>query len=449
MTNKDKKPTIAIVGRTNVGKSTLFNALAEENKAMISAIPGTTRDRNFSDCIWRGRLIEIIDTGGYERKKETPIDAGIKDQIQIAVSEADLVFFLVNIRDGIIQEDIEFAKQIRKTKKPTILVANKADKKELMDRAEDPTWKKLGFGLPVPVSATTGVGVGDLLDRAYELLEKENLEPAPVEKIDALKMAVIGKPNAGKSSLINALCGSPRMIVSEIAFTTREPQDTYLNYRGEDYLLIDTAGIRKRSKITKSLEKTGVQKSRQAIERADIILLVLDISQSITAQDKTLADLARDSGKGLIIVANKWDLLKDKSPRSAKQFGDYIYDRLNFISWAPIIFASAKDRKNVLKIFELAKDVQQERRREISANALDKFLKTAIKQAKPIGGSGMTTAPYIHAIHQLGTKPPEFEIVVKRKHVLHPNYLKYLERKLREKFGFEGTPVIVKSRSLK
>ncbi|NIP32352.1 ribosome biogenesis GTPase Der [Candidatus Saccharibacteria bacterium] len=459
MTTNTKKPLIAIVGRTNVGKSTLFNTLAEENKAMVSAIPGTTRDRAFADCVWRGKLIQVIDTGGFERKKSakggsasggiTAIEKGIKEQIQIALDEADLVFFLVNIRDGVLAEDLDFARELRKIKKPIIFIANKADKKDLMLRAKDPEWKKLGFGEPVPISATTGIGVGDLLEDAYAEFKKLKLEPQPAEKIDALKVAIIGKPNAGKSSLVNALCDEPRMIVSDIAFTTREPQDTFISYKDKNYLLIDTAGLRKRAKIKKGLEKIGTERTREILEDADIILLVLDISESLGTQDKNLADLAVKSEKGLIIIANKWDLIKNKTPKSPKEFTNYILSRLNFIFWAPILFISAKDKKNTPKIFGLIEDVQKERKREITHNALDKFLKSAIKRAKPIGGTGMTTAPYIHTMKQTGTKPPSFEVVVKTKHVLHGNYLKYLEKQLREKFGFAGTPVIIKSRSRK
>lgn len=447
MTTNTKKPLIAIVGRTNVGKSTLFNTLAEKNKAMVSAIPGTTRDRAFADCVWRGKLIQVIDTGGFERKNKTSIEKGIKEQIQIALDEADLVFFLINIRDGVTAEDLDFARELRKTKKPIFFVANKADKKDLMLRVKNPEWKKLGFGEPIPISATTGIGVGDLLDKAYDKFKTMKLEPQPAKEIDALKVAIIGKPNAGKSSLVNAMCNEPRMIVSDVAFTTREPQDTFISYEDRNYLLIDTAGLRKRAKIKGDLEKIGTERTREIIEDADVILLVLDISQSLGTQDKNLADLATTSEKGLIIIANKWDLIKNKTPKSPKEFTNYIFSRLNFIFWAPILFVSAKDKKNTPKIFGLIEDVQKERQREITHNALDKFLKSAIKRAKPIGGTGMTTAPYIHTMKQTGIKPPSFEVVVKTKHVLHPNYLKYLEKQLREKFGFAGTPVIIKSRS--
>ena len=449
MTTDPKKPLIAIVGRTNVGKSTLFNTLAEKNKAMVSAIPGTTRDRAFADCIWRGKLVGVIDTGGFERKKETAIDRGIKDQIQIAIKDADLIFFVVSIRDGITTEDLDFSRQLRKIKKPIILLTNKADKKELIMRAEDNEWKKLGLGKPIPISATTGIGVGDLLDATYKELKKIKKEPLTIEEIDALKVAIIGKPNAGKSSLVNAMCGEPRMIVSDIAFTTREPQDTFISYNGKNYLLIDTAGLRKRSKIKKGLEKIGTERTRDVLEDADVILFVVDISENLGTQDKNLADLAAKSEKGLILIANKWDLVKEKTTHSSKKYMTYLASKLNFIFWAPVLFTSAKDKKNVKKIFNLIEEVQIERTREITANALDKLLKSSMKRAKPIGGTGMTIAPYIYSMKQLGIKPPRFEVVVKTKHVLHDNYLKYLSKKIREKFGFSGTPVIVKSRSRK
>lgn len=449
MKANSKKPLIAIVGRTNVGKSTLFNTLAEKNKAMVSAIPGTTRDRAFADCIWRGKLIGVIDTGGFERKKETAIDRGIKEQIQIALKEADIIFFIVSIRDGITTEDLDFSRQLRKIKKPIILLTNKADKKELMLRSENNEWKKLGLGKPIPISATTGLGVGDLLDETFKELKKIKKEPLSIEEIDALKVAIIGKPNAGKSSLVNAMCDEPRMIVSDIAFTTREPQDTFISYNGKNYIVIDTAGLRKRAKIKKGLEKIGTDRTRDILEEADVILFVVDISKDIGAQDKNLADLAEKSKKGLIIIANKWDLIKEKTTHTSKKYINYLALKLNFISWAPILFTSAKDKKNVKKIFSLIEEVHTERTREIADNALDKLLKSAMRRSKPIGGTGMTTAPYIYTMKQVGIKPPRFEVEVKSKHVLHDNYLKYLSKKIREKFGFSGTPVIIRSRSRK
>jgi len=449
MKNISEKPIIAIVGRTNVGKSTLFNTLAEENKALVSAIPGTTRDRAFADCVWRGQIIQIIDTGGFEKKNKSIIDTGIKTQIQLALEQADLIFFVANIRDGVLPEDTEFARALQKINKPVIFIANKADKKELTLRAKDPEWQKLGFGDPLPISATTGLGVGDLLDDAYKKLNEINKKPQPIVEIEALKIGIFGKPNAGKSSLINALLNEERMIVSDLAFTTREPQDTFVSYQGKDFVLIDTAGIRKQAKIKKGLEAKGVQKTKNILESIDVALLVIDISESIGAQDKNLANLIHESGKGLIIIANKWDLIKNKDTRRAKEFTDYINSQLPFVKWAPIIFTSAKNRKNVMKIFEIAEEVQKEMQREITANALDKFLKKAIKKARPTGGAGMVTPPHIYSMKQTEIMPPTFEVLVKTKHVIHPNYLKYLEKQLREKFGFSGAPIIIKSRSRK
>jgi len=447
MTTEEKKPTIAIVGRTNVGKSTLFNTLAEKNKALVSAIPGTTRDRAFSDAFWRGKLFQIIDTGGFEKKKTGKIDRGIEDQIQLAIEQADLIYFVVDVRDGVLPEDIAVARRLQKINKPVMVIANKADKKSLDARVEDPEWKKLAFGSPIPISATTGLGVGDLLDLTYQKLDEIKIKPRPIKEINALKIGIFGKPNVGKSSLVNALTGEPRMIVSDIAFTTREPQDTFVNFEGNNYLIVDTAGLRKRGKIKEKMEQKGAERTEKISEEIDIALFVIDVSEPITGQDKAIASMLIDSGKGLIIIANKWDKIKNKTAHTAKEFTDYIYGIMPFLFWSPILFTSALEGKNVKKIFDLVLSVENEREREISANALDKFLKTAVKKARPIGGSGMVTPPYIYRMEQIGIKPPTFHVEVKTKHVIHPNYLKYLEKQLRLKFGFAGTPVIIKSRS--
>jgi len=449
MTKENKKPIIAIVGRTNVGKSMLFNTLAEKNKALVSAIPGTTRDRAFSDAVWRGQLFRIIDTGGFERNKKTKIDRGIKDQIQLAIKQADLIYFVVDVRDGVLPEDVEVSRRLHKINKPIILIANKADKKNLFAEVENKEWKKLTFGTPVPISATTGLGVGDLLDITYDELEKIKIKPQQITEIDGLKIGIFGKPNVGKSSLVNALLGEPRMIVSDVAFTTREPQDTFLKYKGKNYIIVDTAGLRKRAKIKEALEKKGTRRTQDVLEEIDIALYVVDISEPISGQDKKIASMIAESGKGIVTIANKWDKIKDKTTHSAKEYTDYIHYKFPFLFWSPILFTSATDRKNVNKIFELILAAEKEREREITPNALNKFLKLAIKKARPIGGPGMVTPPYIHTMEQTGTKPPTFAIDVKSKHVIHPNYLKYLEKQLRKKFGFEGTPVIIKSRSRK
>ncbi|MDD4994952.1 MAG: ribosome biogenesis GTPase Der [Patescibacteria group bacterium] len=446
MKKNTKKPLIAIVGRTNVGKSMLFNKLSESNKALVSAIPGTTRDRNFADCLWRGLLIQIIDTGGYEHGGTGSITAGIKKQIESALRDADLIFFVASIQDGVLPEDIEFAKLVKKFNKKVIFLANKSDNQMLSVRVHDPEWRRLNLGVPRPISAASGVGLGDALDEAYAVLKKIKHPPQPIDKIQALKIAVIGKPNVGKSSLTNSLLGEERMIVSDIAFTTREPQDTFLSLEGKNYLIVDTAGIRKHAKIQKGLETKGVEKTKTVADIVDIILFVLNISEPIGVQDKMLAKLVAESGKGVIVIANKWDLLERHEEIGARM-NEYIHAHLPHLAWAPISFISAKSGRNVQKILSIAETIQKERERTIPAEELESFLRSALKHSRPIGGEGMTVPPKIYGMAQIGIAPPEFEIVVKTKHVIHPNYLKYIEKRMREKFGFQGTPIIVKSRS--
>ncbi|MBU0648881.1 ribosome biogenesis GTPase Der [Patescibacteria group bacterium] len=448
MNKENKKPIIAIIGRTNVGKSTLFNRLAEQNKALISAIPGTTRDRNYADCLWQGRLIQVVDTGGLQKRGKGAIELATEKQVKLASNQADLIYFIVDVREGPTPQDMEVIKFLRQCKKPVILIANKADNQKFFSRKNNPQWKKFGLGLPFAISAASGSGVGDLLDATYEKFESLGLAATPIEKINAIKIAILGKPNVGKSSLVNALCGEERMIVSDIAFTTREPQDTFIKYENENYVLIDTAGIRKHSKIKKGLEQKGVEKTKKILEQTDIVLLVLDMSEPLGLQDKKLASLIAESRKSLIVIANKSDLLREKEI-SVKQLTDLIHSFLSFVSWAPLAIVSAKTGKNVKKIFHTTQQVRREYQKRIQAKELEKFIKYIVKKVKPIAGPGMAARPRVLAMKQTNIKPPTFEVAVRATEVLHPNYLKYIEKQLRENFGFDGTPVIVKSKSLK
>lgn len=445
MNQQDEKPLIAIIGRTNVGKSTLFNRLAEQGKALVSEIPGTTRDRNYADCVWRGEIIQIVDTGGLQKGKN--LELAIEKQVKIASEQADIIYLIVDVKTGPIPEDLRVANFLKKIKKPIIVITNKADTAGLIRKGKDPEWKKLGLGQAVPVSAATGVGVGDLLDITYGKIKELGLKPQSVEEINALKIAILGKPNVGKSSLVNALCGEPRMIVTDIAFTTREPHDTFIKYNDDNYVLIDTAGIRKHAKIAKGLEEKGVRKTKAVLDQADIALLVLDISEPLGAQDRKLANLILESNKALIIVGNKMDIL-EKQKISSQETTDYIYSFLTFISWAPLVLCSAKTGKNVKNIFKVAQEVKAEHIKTIPATALDRLLKAAIKKAKPIGGPGMVKSPRVLGLKQKDIAPPSFEVPVAPKEVLHTNYLKYLEKQLRKKFGFTGTPIIIRSKSL-
>lgn len=458
---------VALIGRANVGKSTLFNTLTEEKKALVSNIAGTTRDRNYASINWRGIDFQIIDTGGIEFSHwfagpvvhPQDIEKDILKQADFALKEANLILFLVDVKDGVMPQDKEVALILKKSRKPVILVINKADNKRQRDSVFE--FYKLNMGEPVPVSAINGSGTGDLLDKVVESIKKQNKSGqrtanrelrtpglAPQSGAGAIRIAIIGKPNTGKSTLVNSILGEERVITSAQPYTTRDSQNIDLIYQGQPYTLIDTAGIRKTAKIHNRLEKISVDQALKSIKKADIALLMTDVSEPLTRQDKILADEILKSHASLIIVANKWDLIGNKDSTTINKFTKYYYRFFPFLSFAPVIFVSAMEKQRVKKVLELAKEVHQERYREISENALDKFLKKIIKHQPPAKGKG-TKHPKIHQLKQLGVNPPEFEIIKDFNSDLHDSYLKFIENQLRQKFGFKGTPVIIKVRRLK
>ncbi|MBD3281444.1 ribosome biogenesis GTPase Der [Candidatus Uhrbacteria bacterium] len=438
-------PKVAIVGRANVGKSTLWNRLSETSKAIVSGTPNTTRDRNTTNCVWRGGMIEIIDTGGMDADPQDIIQKGIITQAELAIKEADLVLFLVDVKSGILPHDAQLAKRVRELNKHTILVANKADKVGDTGEAMGKELWKLKLGEPIAISSASGRGIGDLLDIIWETLLKRNKKPVEPEIEQSLKIVFMGRPNVGKSSLTNAILGHERSIVSPTAHTTREPLDINFLWDGKPVTLIDTAGQRKKARVSSRIERDSIDRNREALYRADVAVLVLDATDDPYKQDKNLAGLLKDANRGLIIVVNKWDLVKDKTSKTAKHYEDEIRAALPFLAWAPIIFTSAAKRQRVHEILKTAFKIQEEKHRIISDNALDKFLKKVLQKQTPHAVSG-TKRPHVHSVIQTHTDPPRFEISLRGKqNKLQDSWIRFFTNQLRAKFGFQGCPIIVKT----
>jgi len=448
--SSSKLPLVAIFGRVNVGKSTLFNRLAEKDKALVSKIAGTTRDANHAQVSWRGYSFLLVDTGGImelkhlvEKKRPTDdIEAKVQKQARDYLSRADLILFLVDTRAGLLPDDKQIALFLKKNNLTTklILVANKADSPNL--RKETAEFNRLGLGEPLPISAANGSGTGDLLDKIISFLPTK---AETKEKNEAIKVGIIGQPNVGKSSLLNAILGEEKVIVSPTPHTTREPQDTELVYQDKNIILIDTAGISKKGQASvrakskrQTLEKLSIAKSLKILKQADVALLVIDITRRLTRQDARLVEEILAKKASLIIVANKWDLITEKDE---KKFKEYIYHTLPFVSWAPIIFVSAKTGKRVKKILDLVLEIATQRKQTISENALAKFLKSLIKRHPPTGRRGRH--PYIYEIKQTDIAPPAFIVRLRPGDNLSESYRRFIENYLREKFNFLGTPLVV------
>ncbi|MFH1631877.1 MAG: ribosome biogenesis GTPase Der [bacterium] len=445
-------PKIAIIGRTNVGKSTLFNRLIESNKSLISDIPGTTRDRFEADCIWRGRVVRLIDTGGLDVKAVDEIERDVTLQARAAIKEADLVIFVVDAKAGLQKEDHELAKELIGAKKPVIVAANKADNARIRSQLNEKEWSKWPLSAPLPVSAKQGVGAGDLLDEVYNELEKIGLAPAEITDVAVMRVAVVGRPNVGKSSLLNSVLGEHRFITSAEAHTTREPNDTLMSINGQQYLFIDTAGVRKMARVNagkSKLEKTGVDKTLRVVKRADVALFVLDISKKISTQDKHLGGMLNDVGASTVIIANKWDLIPDKDPGTINEYEKYIRAMLPMLDYAPILFTSALTGQRVQTLFDVIDKVYQSRFTQIDRNEAREFISRSIVKHKPSRGRGVAH-PKIRYFEQTSVNPPTFNLGVKqeRKDVLADSYLRFLENQLRKHYDFEGTPIriIVKAR---
>lgn len=440
-------PVVALVGRTNVGKSTLWNRLTESGQALVSSEPHTTRDRKYGVVLWKGLAFELIDTGGMDTEKDE-IGAGIQKQAAAAMKDADLVIFMVDTKTGLLPQDLTLARHIRKFSKHTWLAANKTDNIKSLAEAQSPEFYKLGFGEPHPISATTSLGLGDFLDEIHEELTRLGKPPVEKKEVLPLRIVLIGKPNVGKSSIVNKLLGEDRVIVSAKAHTTREPQDTAFRYKGRDVVLIDTAGMRRRAKIKGDLEEESIRRNQQALKRADVAFLVFDSTEDPSKQDRRLAGLVEESSTGLILVANKWDLVDEKHTYTAKTYEQLIRQLFPFLDWAPMVFVSAISGQRITKLIDLAFKVEEERNRHIDYNALNRVLKSTIIAKRPLQAFG-PQSPRIYDAAQVGEAPPRFLLTVHgEKENLHESWMKFFAKRLRMKFGFEGTPIQVVARHI-
>ncbi len=429
------KPIIAIVGRPNVGKSTLFNKLIGERRAIVEDTPGITRDRIYGETEWRGRTLVVIDTGGIEPKTDDIILKKMREQAQIAIDTADVILFMCDIRTGLLADDMDIAVMLKKSGKKVIPVINKADRIGDVP-PEYYEFYELGFDIdPIAISSLHGSGSGDLLDAVIDALP-ESVEEETDD--DVINVAVIGKPNAGKSSLINRILGDDRLIVSDIAGTTRDAIDTRFENEFGKYNLIDTAGIRRQSKVEDRVEKFSVLRAKMAVERAQVCLLVIDAEQGITEQDEKIAGIAHEAGKATVICVNKWDLI-EKDNGTVNAFTKKVYDALSYMTYAPLLFISAKTGQRVVKLFEYINYVHNQSNMRVSTGMLNDVLADAVNQVQPPSDKGRRLK--IYYMTQTAVAPPTFVCFCNSAELFHFSYQRYLENCLRQTFGFKGTPV--------
>ncbi len=433
------KPIVAIIGKPNVGKSTFFNYLAGSRISIVEDTPGVTRDRVYAETNWRGRNFTIIDTGGIEPESEDIILSQMREQANLAIEMADVIVFLTDIKQGVTAADKEIALMLKKSKKPIVLVCNKADNYE-KDKQEIYEFYNLGIGEPYAISSTNAIGIGDVLDEIYKYFPEKDQDE---ENDDTIKVAIIGKPNVGKSSLINKIIGENRTIVSDIAGTTRDAIDTQFENEHGKYILIDTAGIRKKSKVNEKIEKYSVMRSLLAIERADVCLMMIDAKEGVTEQDTKIAGEAHEAGKGIIIVVNKWDEI-EKETGTLEKYKKDVYNKLAYLSYAPIIFISAKTGQRVNKLFEMINEVAKQNSMRITTSTLNQVINEAIAIVQPPTDKGKRLKIFYGT--QASTKPPTFVIFVNSIDLFHFSYERYLINQFRKEFGLQGTPVRIIAR---
>ena len=428
------KPLVAIVGRPNVGKSTFFNRAVQKRVSIIEDIPGVTRDRIYADCEWQRYRFSMVDTGGIDMDSEDVLLKQMRAQVEIAVDTADVIVFMVDGRQGVTSADADVADFLRRSKKPAVLAVNKVDSPRLNDQTYD--FYNLGMGEPIGISAQQGMGTGDLLDAICAHLPRPDEEETPDERIH---IAIVGKPNAGKSSLVNALLGENRVIVSDIPGTTRDAIDTDLMIDGQPYVLIDTAGIRKKSRIEDaSLERYSVMRSLGAVRRADVVFIVLDATAGVTEQDTKIAGYAHEEGKACCLVVNKWDLI-EKDTHTMNKFKQQLATDFSFMDYAPCLFISAKTGQRVQKVLQTAQEIYSQSTRRITTGMLNDVLTEAIRMNEPPSDKGRRVRVYYGT--QVSVQPPTFVLFVNNPELMHYSYTRYLENHLRKTFGFEGTPI--------
>lgn len=426
------KPIVAIVGRPNVGKSTLFNALAGENISIVKDTPGVTRDRIYADVTWLDHAFTLIDTGGIEPDSSDVILSQMREQAQIAIDTADVIIFLADVRQGLVDADSKVADMLRRSRKPIVLAINKVDsfQKFMADTYE---FYNLGIGDPVPISAASRLGIGDLLDEVVKHFPEQTGE---IEEDDRPRIAIVGKPNVGKSSIINKVIGENRVIVSNIAGTTRDAIDTEVRRNGKDYIFIDTAGLRRKNKIKEELERYSIIRTVTAVERADVVILVIDAKEGVTEQDAKIAGIAHERGKGIIIAVNKWDAI-EKNDKTVYEYTNKIRNILSYMPYAEITFISAVTGQRLPKLFELIDMVIQNQNLRVATGVLNEIMTEAVALQQPPSDKGKRLKLFY--ITQVAVKPPTFVIFVNDKELMHFSYTRYLENKIRDAFGFKGT----------
>ena len=436
------KPVVAIVGRPNVGKSTLFNVLAGETISIVKDTPGVTRDRIYADCTWLNMNFTLIDTGGIEPDSKDIILSQMREQAQIAIDTAHVIIFIVDVRQGLVDSDSKVADMLRKSGKPVVLAVNKVDSIQKFGN-DVYEFYNLGIGEPIPVSAASRLGIGDLLDEVTKHFAADQMEET---EDDRPRVAIVGKPNVGKSSIINKLIGENRVIVSDIAGTTRDAVDTEVVYNGTEYVFIDTAGLRRKSKIKEDLERYSIIRTVSAVERADVVILVIDAQEGVTEQDAKIAGIAHDRGKGIIVAVNKWDAI-EKNDKTIYEYTKKIQDTLSFMQYAEMIFISAVTGQRMNKLFEMIDMVRENQTLRVATGVLNEIMTEAVALQQPPTDKGKRLKLYY--MTQVAVKPPTFVIFVNDKELMHFSYVRYLENRIRDSFGFKGTALkfIVRERS--